>query len=153
MKVVKPPVKKVTKDPLYEVECPVTVVPTIQGCGAVLQFHKSEIHHISDQRDGDAEYIVCPCCGRTIWNDHFNRFHEVKEQETEHTEEREPDVEHPDFVMGDLVKVTGPFMAQGKIGYISHIYKCDGVYFFDIIDKTDTTKVYTVWGDNAITKI
>lgn len=85
MKVVKPPVKKVTKDPLYEVECSVT--------------------------------------------------------------------EHSDFVTGDLIKVIGPFMSQDKVGHISHIYICEGVYFFDIVDKTDASKVYTVWGDNAIIKI
>jgi len=150
MKVVKLPTKKVTEDPLYEVECPVTVFPTLQGCGAVLQFHKSEIHHISDQRDGDAEYIVCPCCGRTIWNDHSNRFHEVKEHEETH---EEPDVEHSDFYKGDLVKIIGSFMSQGKIGYIMHISMCEGVYFFEIADKDDMSKVYRVWGDDAIAKI
>lgn len=81
MKVVKPPVKKVTKDPLYEVECPVAVFPTLQGCGAVVQFRKSEIQHISDQRDGDADYIVCPCCGRTIWDSHASRFRQVEESD------------------------------------------------------------------------
>jgi len=150
MKVVKPPIKKVSKDPLYEVECPVTVVPVLQGCGAVLQFHKSEIQHINDQRDGDADYIVCPCCGRTIWDSPASRFRKVEESEEAH---EEPEVEHPNFYKGDLVKIIGSFMSQGKIGYITHISMCENTYFFEIADKDDTSVVYRVWGDDAITKI
>ena len=146
MKVVKPPIKKTTEDPLYEVECPVTVVPTLKGCGAVLQFRKSEIQHISDQRDGDADYIVCPCCGRTIWDSPASRFRQVEESE-------EPEAEHPKFYKGDLVKIIGPFMSQGKIGYITHISVCENTYFFEIADKDNTSVVYRVWGDDAIIKI
>lgn len=80
MKVVKQPIKHAVKDPLYEVQCPIDYTAFREkGCGAVLQFRESEITRIDDQRDGDAEYIVCPCCGKTIWNTHFSRFRLVEE--------------------------------------------------------------------------
>ena len=78
MKVVKQPIRPVEKDPLYEVQCSIEYTG-FGGCGAVLQFRKSEITRIIDQRDGDVEYIVCPCCGKTIWNSHFRKFRLVEE--------------------------------------------------------------------------
>lgn len=75
MKIVKQPIKPTTKDPLYEVQCPLDRL----GCGALLQFRRSEIIRIRDQHDGDAEYIICPCCGKTIWNTHFGKFRIVEE--------------------------------------------------------------------------
>lgn len=80
MKVVKQPIKHVLKDPLYETECHINYTGFEEkGCGAVLRFRKSEITIIQDQRDGDAEYVVCPCCGKTIWNSRFNKFRLVEE--------------------------------------------------------------------------
>ncbi len=80
MKVVKQPIKPAVMDPLYETECPIDYsVLGKSGCGASLQFRESEIIRINDQRDGDAEYIVCPCCGKIIWNTHFRRFRIVEE--------------------------------------------------------------------------
>ena len=53
MKVVKQPIRPVAvKDPLYEVQCPIEYTG-FGGCGAVLQFRKSEISKIRDRRDGD----------------------------------------------------------------------------------------------------
>ena len=80
MEIVKQPTKHITKDPIYETECTIDYTGfEKKGCGAVLRFRESEITKISDQRDGDAEYIVCPCCGKTIWNSHFNKFRLVEE--------------------------------------------------------------------------
>lgn len=79
MEVIKQPTRQVVKDPLYEVQCPIDYAAIgDRGCGAVLRFKKSEIIRIIDQRDGDAEYIVCPCCGKIIWNTNF-RFRIVEE--------------------------------------------------------------------------
>ena len=78
MIVVKQPIRPTVKDPLYEVQCTINYTG-FGGCGAVLQFRKSEISKIHDPRDGDAEYVVCPCCGKTIWNTHFSRFRIVEE--------------------------------------------------------------------------
>lgn len=80
MIVVKQPIRPIVKDPLYEVQCPIAYNTFgDKGCGALLHFRKSEITKIRDQRDGDEEYVVCPCCGKTIWNTHFNRFRIVEE--------------------------------------------------------------------------
>lgn len=80
MKVIKQPIRPVVEDPLYEVQCPIDYAAIgNRGCGAVLRFKKSEIIRIIDQRDGDAEYIVCPCCKKTIWNTNFRRFRLVEE--------------------------------------------------------------------------
>lgn len=80
MIVVKQPIRPTVKDPLYEVQCPIDYTAFgNKGCGALLHFRKSEITRIIDQRDGDAEYVVCPCCGKTIWNTNFSRFRIVEE--------------------------------------------------------------------------
>lgn len=78
MEIIKQPEKRIVKDPIYEIECSEVFYPRHEGCGAVFRFRKSESVHISDQRDGDADYVVCPCCGRTIWKNNFN-WKEVKE--------------------------------------------------------------------------
>lgn len=79
MEVIKQPTRQIVKDPLYEVLCPIEYTAMgNRGCGAVLRFKKSEIIRSIDQRDGDAECIVCPCCGKIIWNRNF-RFMLVEE--------------------------------------------------------------------------
>lgn len=72
MEIIKQSTKVNVKDPLYEVECTEVFYPKHEGCGAIFRFHKSESVHISDQRDGDADYVKCPCCGRIIWNENHH---------------------------------------------------------------------------------
>lgn len=44
------------------------LVVNCNGCSTKLEVEKSDVKRTShDQRDGDADIVICPVCSREIW--------------------------------------------------------------------------------------